>query len=145
MVALLPKFNYGKDAKMEKDAKIYVAGHSGLVGSAIVRRLREQGYENIVTRTHTQLDLTNQIEVNEFFENEHIEYVFMCAAKVGGIQANHEALDDFLYVNTMIEFNTIMAAFRNGVKKFCFMGSGCIYPRDCPPANQGGICFDFFA
>lgn len=117
---------------MQKDDKIYVAGHNGLVGSAIVRKLRKEGFNNIVVRSHMELDLTNQQAVNEFFEKEKPDYVFMCAAKVGGIQANKEALDQFMYINTMIEFNTIMAAFNNGVKKFCFMGSGCIYPRECP-------------
>ena len=117
---------------MQKDDKIYVAGHNGLVGSAIVRKLRKEGFNNIVVRSHMELDLTKQQAVNEFFEKEKPDYVFMCAAKVGGIQANKEALDQFMYINTMIEFNTIMAAFNNGVKKFCFMGSGCIYPRECP-------------
>lgn len=117
---------------MKKNDKIYVAGHSGLVGSAIVRKLKNEGYNNIITKNHKELDLCNQAMVNEFFESEKPDFVFMCAAKVGGIQANKEALDQFMYVNTMIEFNTIMAAFNSGVKKFCFMGSGCIYPRECP-------------
>lgn len=117
---------------MEKNAKIYVAGHAGLVGSSIVRRLERDGYHNIITRTHRELDLTCQQAVNDFFKQETPDYVFMCAAKVGGIQANREALDQFMYINTMIEFNTIMAAYQNDVKKFCFMGSGCIYPRECP-------------
>lgn len=116
---------------MEKHSKIYVAGHTGLVGSAIVRKLKLEGYNNIIVRTHAQLDLTEKESVDRFFQIEKPEYVFMCAAKVGGIQANKEALDQFLYINTMIEFHTIMAAFQNKVKKFCFMGSGCIYPRDC--------------
>lgn len=117
---------------MGKNDKIYVAGHNGLVGSAIVRKLEKEGFHNIITRSHSELDLCCQTDVNEFFEKEKPDYVFMCAAKVGGIQANKEALDQFMYINTMIEFNTIMAAFQNGVKKFCFMGSGCIYPRECP-------------
>lgn len=117
---------------MQKKEKIYVAGHNGLVGSAIVRKLQKEGFTNIITRTHKELDLCSQAEVNKFFEEEKPDYVFMCAAKVGGIQANKEALDQFMYINTMIEFNTIMAAYNNGVKKFCFMGSGCIYPRECP-------------
>lgn len=117
---------------MKRTDKIYVAGHRGLVGSAIIRKLEKEGYRNIVTRTHEQLDLTDQQAVNEFFSSERPDYVFMAAAKVGGIQANKEALDQFMYINTMIEFSTIMAAFRTGVKKFCFLGSGCIYPRDCP-------------
>lgn len=117
---------------MEKTDKIYVAGHNGLVGSAIIRRLKKDGFNNIVTQSHKELDLTKQEAVQAFFEIEKPDYVFMAAAKVGGIQANKEALDQFMYINTMIEFNTIMAAFNTGVKKFCFLGSGCIYPRDCP-------------
>jgi len=116
---------------MKSDDKIYVAGHAGLVGSAIVRRLKKAGFTNIITRSHSELDLTNLQQVQSFFETEKPSYVFMSAAKVGGIQANLEALDQFLYVNAMIELNTIMAAFNTGVKKFCFIGSGCIYPRDC--------------
>ena len=116
---------------MQKNDKIYVAGHNGLVGSAIVRKLKKEGFENILTRSHKELDLTNQAAVNDFFLTEKPDYVFMCAAKVGGIQANKEALDQFMYINTMIEFNTIMGAFNSGVKKTCFMGSGCIYPREC--------------
>lgn len=117
---------------MKETDRIYVAGHSGLVGSAIVRKLHENGFHNIITRLHSELDLTDQQAVNSFFESEKPDYVFMAAAKAGGIQANKEALDKFLYINTMIEFHTIMAAFRNEVKKFCFLGSGCIYPRECP-------------
>ena len=117
---------------MQKTDKVYVAGHNGLVGSAIVRKLKKEGFGNIVTRNHNALDLTNQAAVQKFFEDERPDYVFMAAAKVGGIQANREALEQFMYVNTMIEFNTIMSAFRTGVKKFCFLGSGCIYPRECP-------------
>lgn len=117
---------------MDTQDKIYVAGHNGLVGSAIIRRLKKDGFENIITCPHSELELTNQQAVNDFFESEKPDYVFMAAAKVGGIQANREALDQFMYINTMIEFNTIMAAYHNGVKKFCFLGSGCIYPRDCP-------------
>ncbi len=117
---------------MSKQDKIYVAGHRGLVGSAIVRRLKREGFTNIITRTHSELDLMDKAHVEEFFAQEKPDYVFMAAAKVGGIQANLEALDQFMYINTMIEFNTIMAAFESGVKKFCFLGSGCIYPRICP-------------
>ena len=116
---------------MRQTDKIYVAGHRGLVGSAIVRKLRAEGFNNILVKTHEELDLTNQQAVNTFFESERPDYVFMAAAKVGGIQANREALDQFLYINTMIEMNTIMAAYKTGVKKFCLLGSGCIYPRDC--------------
>ena len=120
-----------KHVMSQKD-KIYVAGHRGLVGSAIVRRLTREGFTNIITRTHSELDLMDKARTEEFFMTEKPDYVFMAAAKVGGIQANLEALDQFLYVNSMIEFNTIMAAFKSGVKKFCFLGSGCIYPRICP-------------
>lgn len=116
---------------MKPSDKIFVAGHKGLVGSAIIRKLKSEGFHNIITRPHEELDLTNQKDVFDFFKKEEPEYVFMSAAKVGGIQANREALDQFLYINTLIEFNTIMAAFENGVKKFCLMGSGCIYPREC--------------
>lgn len=118
--------------RMEKTDRIYVGGHNGLVGSAIVRKLRAEGFNNLILRSHAELDLTDQAAVNRFFERERPDYVFMAAAKVGGIQANREALDQFLYINTVIEMNAIMAAFRAGVKKFCFLGSGCIYPRECP-------------
>ncbi|MDD6698464.1 MAG: GDP-L-fucose synthase [Veillonellaceae bacterium] len=117
---------------MQKDDKIYVAGHRGLLGSAIMRRLEKEGFHNIVTRTHDELDLANQQAVEGFFAQEQPDYVIMSAAKVGGIQANREALDQFLYLNTLIEFNTIMSAYRHHVKKFCLVGSGCIYPRECP-------------
>lgn len=117
---------------MQKKDKIYVAGHRGLVGSAIVRNLRNRGFENIIVRTHDELDLTDQAAVMSFFETERPDYVFMSAAKVGGIQANKSALDQFLYQNIEIEFNTIMSAYETGVKKFCFIGSGCVYPRECP-------------
>ena len=116
---------------MQKHDKIYVAGHRGLVGSAIMRRLERDGFDNIITRTHGELDLTNQEAVERFISGERPDFVFRAAAKVGGIQANKEALDQFLYINAQIELNTIMSAFHNNVKKFCLMGSGCIYPRDC--------------
>ncbi len=117
---------------MEKNDKVFLAGHNGLVGSAILRKLQKEGFTNIITCNHAELDLTNQAKVQTFFETEKPDYVFMAAAKVGGIQANREALDQFIYINTLIEFNTIMAAYVTGVKKFCFLGSGCIYPRECP-------------
>lgn len=117
---------------MEKDSKIYVAGHRGMVGSAIVRELERQGYANIVTHTHAELDLTDQCAVREFFEDERPEYVFLAAAKVGGIQANAEALADFMYENMMIEMNAIHSAWKTGVKKLEFLGSSCIYPRLAP-------------
>lgn len=117
---------------MDKISKIYVAGHRGMVGSAIVRELKKQGYENIITRTHTELDLTDQKAVNDFFATEKPEYVFLAAAKVGGIEANDKAPADFMYQNIMLEMNVINAAWRNGCKKLEFLGSSCIYPRMAP-------------
>lgn len=117
---------------MEKNSKIYVAGHCGMVGSAIVRELQRQGYNNIVTRTHKELDLINQQAVNDFFATEKPEYVFLAAAKVGGIVANQSALADFMYNNMMLEMNVINSAWRNGCKKLEFLGSSCIYPRMAP-------------
>ena len=117
---------------MEKNAKIYVAGHRGMVGSAIVRELQRQGYTNIVTRTHKELDLTRQDQVEKFFAEERPEYVFLAAAKVGGIVANQEALADFMYENMMLEMNVIHAAWKNGCRKLEFLGSSCIYPRMAP-------------
>lgn len=117
---------------MEKDAKIYVAGHRGMVGSAICRELERQGYRNIITRTHKELDLTRQEEVEAFFAAEKPEYVFLAAAKVGGIFANSSALADFMYENMILEMNVIHAAWKNGVKKLEFLGSSCIYPRMAP-------------
>lgn len=117
---------------MEKNAKIYVAGHRGMVGSAIVRALKEQGYTNIVTRTHSELDLTRQDKVEAFFEAEKPDYVFLAAAKVGGIVANSEALADFMYDNMILEMNVIHSAWKNGCKKLMFLGSSCIYPRMAP-------------
>ena len=117
---------------MELDAKIYVAGHDGMVGSAIVRNLQSKGYKNFVFRHFRDLDLRNQEAVNKFFEQEKPDYVFLAAAKVGGIGANTEQIADFLYENMMIEMNVINAAFRNGVKKLEFLGSSCIYPKFAP-------------
>ena len=117
---------------MDKDAKIYVAGHRGMVGSAIVRELKKQGYENIIVRTHAETDLTDQGAVNDFFEKEKPEYVFLAAAKVGGIGANSAHPADFMYENMMIEMNVINAAWKNGCKKLEFLGSSCIYPRMAP-------------
>lgn len=117
---------------MELNSKIYVAGHRGMVGSAIVRELHKQGYSNIITRSHKELDLTNQTAVNDFFKKEKPEYVFLAAAKVGGIEANRSALADFMYENMMIEMNVIHAAWKSGVKKLEFLGSSCIYPRLAP-------------
>lgn len=117
---------------MDKQSKIYVAGHRGMVGSAIVRELRRQGYDNIITRTHAELNLTDQVAVNEFFATERPEYVFLAAAKVGGIQANDLHPADFMYDNMMLEMNVIHAAWKNGCKKLEFLGSSCIYPRMAP-------------
>ena len=117
---------------MEKDAKIYVAGHRGMVGSAICRELARQGYQNIITRTHAELDLCRQDAVDAFFATEKLEYVFLAAAKVGGIQANSESPADFMYQNMMLEMNVIHAAWQNGCRKLEFLGSSCIYPRLAP-------------
>lgn len=117
---------------MEKNSKIYVAGHKGMVGSAIVRELQRQGYTNIITRTHNELDLCRQEEVEKFFEEEKPEYVFLAAAKVGGIIANQEALADFMYDNMILEMNVIHSAWQNGCKKLEFLGSSCIYPKMAP-------------
>lgn len=117
---------------MEKNSKIYVAGHRGLVGSAIVRKLREKGYQNLVYRTRKELDLRDKNQVDEFFEREKPEYVFLAAAKVGGIVANNEYPADFIRDNLMIQTNVIDAAYRNGVKKLLFLGSTCIYPKFAP-------------
>ena len=114
---------------MNLDAKIYVAGHRGLVGSAIVRNLEEKGYTNIIYRTHKELDLTNQEAVRRFFEEEKPEYVFLAAAKVGGIHANNTYPADFIYENLMIQNNVIKAAHDFEVKKLLFLGSTCIYPK----------------
>lgn len=117
---------------METNSRIYVAGHRGLVGSAIVRRLKSGGYTNIFQRTHAELDLINQQAVNEFFEKEKPDYVFLAAARVGGIQANNTYRADFIYQNLMIESNIIHASFKCGVKKLMFLGSSCIYPKLAP-------------
>ena len=117
---------------MNLDAKIYVAGHRGLVGSAIVRNLEAKGYKNIIYRTHKELDLTNQEAVRRFFEEEKPEYVFLAAAKVGGIHANNTYPADFIYDNLMIQNNVIKAAHDFKVKKLLFLGSTCIYPKMAP-------------
>ena len=117
---------------MNKDAKIYVAGHRGMVGSAILRALHNSGYENIVTRGHRELDLCRQADVERFFDEEKPEYVFLAAAKVGGIVANSNALADFMYDNMILEMNVIHAAWQHGVRKLLFLGSSCIYPRLAP-------------
>lgn len=117
---------------MDKNAKIYVAGHRGMVGSAIVRELQRQGYHHIITRTHAELDLCRQADVEAFFAAEKPEYVFLAAAKVGGIIANQTALADFMYENMIMEMNVIHAAWQNACKKLLFLGSSCIYPRLAP-------------
>lgn len=117
---------------MQKDSRIFVAGHRGMVGSAIERRLRKDGYTNIVTRTHSELDLTDQAAVREFFASEGIKYVFLGAARVGGIGANSARPADFMWENMMIEMNVIHSAWKNGVKKLLFLGSSCIYPKHAP-------------
>ncbi len=117
---------------MDKNAKIYVAGHRGLVGSAIVRNLKSKGYENIIGRTHAELDLTDQAAVRKFFETAKPEYVVLAAAKVGGINANNTSPADFAYVNMQIQCNVIKCAHDLHVKKLLFLGSTCIYPRMAP-------------
>ena len=117
---------------MDKNAKIYVAGHRGLVGSALMRQLRKQGYTNILARTHAELDLTNQLAVQTFFKKEKPEYVFLAAAKVGGIHANKTYPAEFIFSNLAIQTNVIQQSYVNGVKRLMFLGSSCIYPRDCP-------------
>lgn len=117
---------------MEHHAKIYVAGHAGMVGSAIVRKLEAAGYENLVLRRSSDLDLRSQVEVAEFFRIEKPSYVFLAAAKVGGIVANNTYRAEFLYDNLMIEANIVHAAYRNEVKKLMFLGSSCIYPKMAP-------------
>ncbi|MCB0801628.1 MAG: GDP-L-fucose synthase [Flavobacteriales bacterium] len=117
---------------MNKDSKIYVAGHRGMVGSAIVRKLIEEGYKNLVLRSSKELDLRNQAEVNAFFEKEKPNFVFLAAAKVGGIHANNVYRADFLYDNLMIEANVIHASYVNKVNKLLFLGSSCIYPKLAP-------------
>ena len=125
---------------MEKTSKIYVAGHRGLVGSAIVRELERKGYTNIIKRTHAELDLLDQKAVNEFFATEKPEYVFLSAAKVGGIGANSTYPADFIYQNMMIGFNIVEAARQNGVKKLMNLGSTCIYPKMAPqPINEESL------
>ncbi len=117
---------------MNKEARIYLAGHRGLVGAAILRRLKAGGYTNILCRTHAELDLTNQQAVRDFFAQERPEYVFLAAAKVGGIQANDTYPAEFIHDNLAIELNVIDAAYRHGARKLLFLGSSCIYPKFAP-------------
>ncbi|MBM9501928.1 GDP-L-fucose synthase [Leptospira sp. 201903071] len=125
---------------MEKTAKIYIAGHKGLVGSAIERVLRKEGYENIIGRSHTELDLTEQTDVLDFFKTEKPEYVFLAAAKVGGIHANHTYPAEFIFSNLQIQNNIIDACYRFQVKKLVFLGSSCIYPKFArQPMDEGQL------
>ena len=125
---------------MNKNIKIYVAGHRGMVGSAIIRHLESQGYLNIITRSHSELDLTNQAQVQEFFTTENPDQVYLAAAKVGGIHANNTYPAEFIYQNLMIEANVINSAFENGVKKLLFLGSSCIYPKLAPqPMSESAL------
>ena len=117
---------------MDKKAKIYLAGHRGLVGSALMRQLDRQGYTNIVTRIHSELDLTDQLAVEHFFKTEKPEYVFLAAAKVGGIKANNIYPAEFIHDNLAIQTNVIHQSYVYGVKRLLFLGSSCIYPRECP-------------
>jgi len=117
---------------MEKNSKIYVAGHRGLVGSAIIRILQSQGYHNFVLRTKEELNLCNQNDVKNFFKKEKPDYVFLAAAKVGGILANNTLPAEFIYDNLMVQTNVIDASYRNGVKKLLCLGSSCIYPKFAP-------------
>ena len=117
---------------MKKNSKIYVAGHDGLVGSAIMRKLEREGYTNIITKTFLELDLTRQKDVEDFFDKEKPEFVLLAAAKVGGILANKTYKAEFIYDNMMIQFNVIHSAYINKVKKLLFLGSSCIYPKNCP-------------
>ena len=138
---------------MFKDSKIYVAGHRGLLGSALLRKLRSEGYINIITRTHKELDLTNQKSVDHFFKKEKPEYVFLCAGLTGGIVANQAYPATFLHTNISIQDNVFQAAQEHKVKNLVFYGSSCIYPKNCPQPikeeylftgkieeTSGGVC-----
>jgi len=126
---------------MEQTAKIYIAGHRGMVGSAIERKLKEEGYNNIVKRTSAELDLRNQQAVNNFFELEKPDYVILAAAKVGGIYANNTYRAEFIYDNLMIEANIIHAAYLNKVTKLLYLGSSCIYPKMATqPLKEATLC-----
>ena len=117
---------------MKKDSKIYIAGHKGLVGSAILKKLEENGFTQLITKTHKELDLTNNHEVSSFFKEQQPEYVFLVAAKVGGIIANNTFRADFIYENLMIQNNVIHQSYLHQVKKLLFLGSTCIYPKNAP-------------
>ena len=129
-----------KNQKMNKTDRIYIAGHNGMVGSAIIRKLKSEGYENLVIKNSNELDLRNQNAVNQFFKNEKPDFVFLTAAKVGGILANNTFRAAFLYDNLMIETNVIHAAYQNKVKKLLFLGSSCIYPKMAKqPMNEDAL------
>lgn len=129
---------------LDRSKKIYVAGHRGLVGSALVRKLEKEGFANIITRTHQELDLTRQADVEEFFEAEKPDYVILAAAKVGGIHANDTYPADFIMKNLQMECNVIDAAYKNQVQKLLFLGSSCIYPRECPqPIKEEYLLSDY--
>ena len=129
---------------LDRSKKIYVAGHRGLVGSALVRKLEKEGFTNIITRTHQELDLIRQAEVEEFFEKEKPDYVILAAAKVGGIYANDTYPADFIMKNLQIECNVIDAAYKNQVEKLLFLGSSCIYPKECPqPIKEEYLLSDY--
>ena len=129
---------------LDRNKKIYVAGHRGLVGSALVRKLEKEGFTNIITRTHQELDLTRQADVEEFFEGEKPDYVILAAAKVGGIHANDTYPADFIMKNLQMECNVIDAAYKNQVQKLLFLGSSCIYPRECPqPIKEEYLLSDY--
>ncbi len=130
---------------MDKHSKIYIAGHTGLVGSALVRALQAQGYNNLVSRTHQELDLTDQQAATHFFSQEKPEYVFLAAARVGGIKANIEYPARFLYENLLIQNNVIHGAYKTDVKKLLFFSSACVYPKDCPqPMKEDEILSGYF-
>lgn len=129
---------------MNKDANIYVAGHGGLVGSAIVRALQKKGYHNVTGKTHAEMDLTDASAVRMFFQEEKPDYVFLAAAKVGGIHANATYPAEFFYINSMIQNNVIHQAYLHGVKKLLFLGSSCIYPKLCPqPMTEAYLLSDY--
>ena len=129
---------------LDRNGKLYVAGHRGLVGSALVRRLKKDGFTNIVTRTHAELDLTRQRDVEDFFAEEKPDYVILAAAKVGGIYANNTYPADFIMENLQIICNVIDAAHKNNVKKLLFLGSSCIYPKECPqPIKEEYLLSDY--
>ena len=130
---------------MHSDSRIYIAGHTGLVGSALLRALQAQGCTNLITRTHAELDLERQSNVEAFFETEKPEYVLFAAAKVGGIWANKTYPTEFIYKNLSIQTNVIHSAWRKEVKRLLFLGSSCIYPRECSQPMVGEIIEDVFS